>query len=391
MQSEHTEARRNPFGTASLTPVQRALTELAGHRPLCVQAGTESRFMTVVENLDQTTLDRFSNILGSGGTSLVITGQRAQALGHTADVPATIRVNSGDTVETLKAIAMCDPRTISANVAEHDVAPAGPVARAALELAKTGRHLPAVLLSERRTPDENERLCRDFDIQSLSADTIMGFRETLAHTLSVASDARVPLDNDIDTRFVVFRDAIGNISTAVVIGDPATDHPLPIRIHSSCVTGDIFGSRRCDCGPQLQMALKQINELGGGCLLYLEQEGRGIGLANKMRAYRLQDNGLDTVDANTALGFHDDERDYFAATAMLRSLGWNEVELLTNNPQKVAALTSAGMNVVRRLPVLAPVNADNHRYLKTKAQRAGHWLDHVEENESETVFAAKPA
>lgn len=391
MKIEHTDARKTPFGTASLTPVQRGLTELSGYRPLCVHAGSESRFMTVIENLDQATIDHFTDLLGSGGTSLVITGQRAQALGYTADVPATIRINSGDTVETLRAIAMCDPRTISAKVVEHDIAPAGPVARAAIELAKIGRHLPAVLLSERRTPTENEPLCRDYDIQSINAETIMGFRENLARTLTLVSDARVPLDNDIDTRFVIFRDAVGNVATAVMIGEPSPDRPLPIRIHSSCVTGDIFGSRRCDCGPQLQMALQRIKELGGGCLLYLEQEGRGIGLANKMRAYRLQDDGLDTIDANTALGFHDDERDYFAATAMLKSLGWNEVELLTNNPQKVAALTDAGMNVVRRLPVLAPVNADNHRYLKTKARRAGHFLDHVEENESDSVFAAKPA
>jgi GTP cyclohydrolase II len=153
--------------------------------------------------------------------------------------------------------------------------------------------------------------------------------------------------------------------------------PVPVRLHSACLTGDVFGSRRCDCGDQLQLALARIESLGGGVILYLAQEGRGVGLANKMRTYKLQDAGLDTVDANTTLGFDDDERDYGVAVRMLQLLGATRVMLLTNNPDKLDSLTKAGIEVSGRMPLETPVNADNHRYLMAKAARAGHHLGHV--------------
>jgi GTP cyclohydrolase II len=152
---------------------------------------------------------------------------------------------------------------------------------------------------------------------------------------------------------------------------------VPVRLHSACLTGDVFGSRRCDCGDQLRLALSRLDDHGGGVILYLEQEGRGLGLANKMRAYGLQDAGLDTIDANATLGFDDDERDYGIAGRMLQILGINRVRLLTNNPAKLDGLAHAGIDVVGRIPLQGPVNADNRRYLTAKATRAGHKLDHL--------------
>ena len=142
----------------------------------------------------------------------------------------------------------------------------------------------------------------------------------------------VPLDSGRRARFVVFRDAIGGSQTAIVVGKPDFSKPVLVRLHSACLTGDVFGSRRCDCGDQLNLAIKRIDEIGGGIVLYLAQEGRGLGLANKMRTYQMQDDGLDTVDANTTLGFDDDERDYGVAARMLQMLDCHRVLLLTNNP-----------------------------------------------------------
>ena len=136
-----------------------------------------------------------------------------------------------------------------------------------------------------------------------------------------------------------------------------------MRLHSACLTGDVFGSRRCDCGDQLRLALARLEDLGGGVILYLAQEGRGLGLANKMRTYQLQDDGLDTFDANTTLGFDDDERDYGVAARMLRMLNCTRIVLLTNNPAKLDGLTSAGIEIASRMPLEAPINADNRRYM----------------------------
>ena len=157
-------------------------------------------------------------------------------------------------------------------------------------------------------------------------------------------------------------------------GDLRPEIPTLVRIHSQCLTGDVFASTKCDCGPQLKEALKIIGDAGGGVMLYLRQEGRGIGLANKLRAYALQDRGLDTVDANRRLGFSDDERDYAHAAAMLRTLGVDEARLLTNNPSKVSGLEAAGIKVVERVAHHMPVNPHNADYLATKRKKSGHLI-----------------
>ena len=188
----------------------------------------------------------------------------------------------------------------------------------------------------------------------------------------IAARARLPIAGIGDAQVVAFREiSTGDAHLAIVIGQWGASPPL-VRLHSECLTGDVFGSLKCDCGPQLSEALRLIESSGGGVLLYLRQEGRGIGLINKIRAYSLQDRGLDTVDANRRLGFADDERDYGMAAAMLRALKVAEVRLLTNNPSKVEGLEAAGIAVAERVAHHMPVNPHNADYIATKKSRSGH-------------------
>lgn len=161
---------------------------------------------------------------------------------------------------------------------------------------------------------------------------------------------------------------------ALTMGDLVDDEPVLVRFHSECLTGEVFGSCRCDCGGQLEIAMAQIATERRGVILYMRQEGRGIGLANKVRAYALQDEGLDTVEANEALGFPADLRTWGAGAAMLRDLGVTQVRLLTNNPHKVQGLASHGIDIVERVPVVVPAVSENRRYLATKRQKLGHLI-----------------
>jgi GTP cyclohydrolase II len=195
-----------------------------------------------------------------------------------------------------------------------------------------------------------------------------------AARLSLAVRARLPVAGAEDAEIVAFRSPeSADEHVALLIGSPDGRPPL-VRLHSECLTGDVLGSLKCDCGPQLHAAIHRIEEAGWGILLYLRQEGRGIGLVNKLRAYALQDQGFDTVDANTRLGFAVDARDFRVAARMLELLGQREVRLLTNNPAKVAGLGGAGVTVIERVPHHLPSNPHNERYLATKRDRTGHQL-----------------
>ena len=237
---------------------------------------------------------------------------------------------------------------------------------AAVKLAKLAGLLPAAVLRKRR---------KSRDAVEVSVDDILSYEKESANSLTLVTRARVPLEGAEIAELAAFRAGDGAPENyAVLINRPPTPGPVLLRLHSECFTGDFLGSLKCDCGAQLRGAVETISKAGGGVLLYLAQEGRGIGLINKLRAYRLQDDGYDTLEANERLGFEADERLYAVAAKMLSLLGFKSVRLLTNNPDKVTALEHAGVEVVERVRHAFPSNKHNEAYLKTKAEKAGHLL-----------------
>ncbi len=249
--------------------------------------------------------------------------------------------------------------------------------RAAVLLAKTGRLLPAALTATIADPAA-EDVCAwatRHDFLLVDAGDVFQYDHTQARTLKAVSEARVPLLGAENARIIAFRPLDGGLEhLALLLGDPQPSEPVLTRLHSECFTGDLLGSLRCDCGDQLRGAINEISRAGGGVVLYMAQEGRGIGLVNKLRAYSLQDGGFDTLDANGQLGFDDDERVYLPAAQMLRQLGFSRVRLLTNNPLKVDSLTRLGIVVTERVPHAFPTNRHNEGYLRTKAMKSGHFL-----------------
>ncbi len=243
--------------------------------------------------------------------------------------------------------------------------------RAAIALCKAARLLPSAVvlqLSEAAASTQFD------DLTHLSAETITAIHDQRSALSSIVS-ARVPLEVAEQARLHVFRPDDGaEEHYAIEIGRPDRGAPVLARLHSACFTGDLLGSLKCDCGPQLRGALSQMGAEGAGILLYLNQEGRGIGLANKMRAYALQDQGFDTVEANHRLGFEDDERDFRLGADLLKTLGFSSVRLLTNNPAKLAMMEKCGIAVAERVPLRVGETEFNRGYLATKAAKSGHLL-----------------
>jgi len=359
------------FGSPDRVLVKRGLAEFRSGRPV-VFSSQAAKFLVAlpVDGLDEARLHAFEQICAPAQPRLVVTARRARALGLEAAGAVALELASGISaaaIYSLVADADAEEAAELAGVADERAA-------AAIELAKIAQRLPALLVAD--LPSPTAALVEP-PLVVVAADAVMKFRRDDVHSLEIAGEAKVPLQGGLSTRFVVFRDAVGGGSVAVIVGEPDFSKPVPVRLHSACLTGDVFGSSRCDCGDQLRLATKRLNEEGGGVILYLEQEGRGVGLANKMRAYALQDAGLDTVDANTTLGFDDDERDYGIAARMLQQLGCTRIYLMTNNPAKLNGLSGLGIEVVGRKPLHAPINAHNRRYMTAKAMRAGHKLDHL--------------
>lgn len=344
----------------------------------CLVADAGSRAVVVaIEPLTQERLDALRGMFGV--PELVLTGNRARAAMapvQSADVTdGPVRIHPPKQADIGWFMRLAD--------AGQDAA-AGPVAPlhrvrseqsrlhgVALSLVKSAELLPAALVFD---------VARTADLPVELAMTQVDVAETLGHlekapVLSHVAAAGLPVEAHDAGRLHVFRDPDGRTEHyAFEIGTPDPAGPVLARLHSACFTGDVLGSLKCDCGPQLRAAMLRMGEEGAGLLLYLNQEGRGIGLANKMRVYDLQAQGLDTVDANHTLGFEDDERDFRVAAVILRQLGVGKVRLLTNNPAKVRTFRAQGIEVVEQLPLRVGKNIHNSGYLSVKALKSGHAL-----------------
>jgi GTP cyclohydrolase II len=269
---------------------------------------------------------------------------------------------------------LADPTVENLLSAQPETAPVPELAQPALSLAKLGRLLPAVLAAPVGT--EVFADAARLGLLSIPAADVIAYPAAAAAGLVQIASAQVPLQDAPDSRVIAFRTEGSAIEhLAIVVGHPeAAEAPL-VRIHSECFTGDLLGSLRCDCGAQLRGAIARMAEEGSGVLLYLAQEGRNIGLVNKLRAYTLQDRGLDTLDANRALGWGADERNFLIAATMLEAIGVKRIRLLTNNPYKLAALEACGIEILGREAHAFAPNGVNDHYLATKAERFGHLLD----------------
>jgi GTP cyclohydrolase II len=357
------------FGSKGHIRVSRGVAEFRGGRPVLITGGRDTLLALPVEGLDEHRLGEFIVLCAPIIPRLVITARRALALGLEVIGPVALQLTPSFDVDTVRALV--SDIKIECRL---DVSTAPPVAAAAIQLVKLSQGLPAVLVAEIAATSS---LISEHDILTVDHKTVGLYGNELIQSLVIASKASMPLNTGAHAEFVVFRNAAGDTSVAIIVGKPDLSKPALVRLHSACLTGDVFGSRRCDCGDQLKLSVKHLQEMGGGIVLYLAQEGRGLGLANKMRTYQMQDDGLDTVDANLTLGFDDDERDYGIAARMLQMLNCRRVVLLTNNPTKMEGLAQSGIEITGRMPLEAPINSDNRRYLAAKAARAGHQLNHV--------------
>ncbi|MEK9754554.1 MAG: GTP cyclohydrolase II [Rhodospirillaceae bacterium] len=367
----------------ALLAVERAISELRRGRFVAVRGNNGSAALALAcEGVTPEALKSLSVTAGAPA-ALSITARRARVLGI-AKPETTVSAGRIVTLSTEPVLSAETAAAIADPLAAFD---AGAIRftchetqtydseSAAVMLAKLARLLPAALTAPVDVDDADDLAgwALRHDLMLIDSGDVFQYDKTAARSLRQVSEAGVPLADAENTRVIAFRPRDGGLEhLAIVVGEPKPGEPVLARIHSECFTGDLLGSLRCDCGDQLRGAIQEIGRAGAGVLLYLAQEGRGIGLINKLRAYALQDQGFDTMDANEQLGFDADERIYLPAAQMLRLLGFDKVRLMTNNPLKVDALTSCGVQVAERVAHSFPSNKHNEHYLKTKATRGGH-------------------
>ena len=351
-------------GGAGQVAVERALTEVRAGRPVIVKAGRSHVMMLCAEALDARHVSVFET-LGKRRARLLLPAPRLRRLGLDRTKPGAIALPTID-LARIATLAL----EIGASI-DAPVAALGGLDLAVFELVRLSLVLPAVVVLPVSLRDiEGEGLVR------VEAAAIEAFRRNSVLDLHIVGRAPVPLEGAPDTEFFVFRGGEGlRDQVAVVVGKPDLSAPVTVRLHSACLTGDLFGSLKCDCGDQLRHTARFMAENGGGVLLYLDQEGRGNGLSNKMRAYKLQAQGFDTYDADEVLGFDHDQRGFDFAAEMLRQIGVARVHVMTNNPIKIAALETAGLEVVSDRRILGRVTDQNVRYLASKRDRAGHFIE----------------
>ena len=363
-----------PEADPALRHVDRAIGELRRGSALILRAGDDALLVLSAETVSNEALSLLRR-LGAEEPLLVITARRAESLGMKregadAEAPVALKLLDRSAERVLELTDPSLPRARALERPERGEAPRG-LAGAAIDLMKLGRLLPAAVVVP--LTGGLASLAEREDLVLLEAGEVEAYRLSASRLLGRVAEARVPLEGAEDARIIAFRPPDGGVEhLAIVIGEPDPKTPVLVRLHSECFTGDLLGSLRCDCGDQLRGAIQAIGAVGSGILLYLAQEGRGIGLVNKLRAYSLQDRGADTMEANEQLGFDADERVYLPAAAMLRALGLEQVNLLTNNPDKMAALERCGIKVASRVPHAFPSNRHNESYLDTKVRKFGH-------------------
>ncbi len=382
-------ARQPKSDREVLRSVDRATAELRRGGVLLLDSGAAGcALIQAAEAAQSPDLARMATWSG-GATVLALTRQRARNLGlsvgQKTGEPEAFETEDPVLLDSeglgAEAIAeMADPTTARSgpralpSLADGSALPED-AAAAAVTLAKIARLLPAALVAPLPPETDPGALAAAESLLLVAAAEIFEYRYAAARSLEIVAQARVPLAGAEETCIVAFRPSDGGVEhLAIVVGQPTPDRPVLTRLHSECFTGDLLGSLRCDCGEQLRGAIETIAAEGAGLLLYLAQEGRGIGLVNKLRAYTLQDDGADTYSANEQLGFDADERVYMPAAEMLRLLGFQRVRLLTNNPRKVEGLTRHGIAVEQRVAHSFPANGHNEFYLETKESRGGHLL-----------------
>ncbi|MEE1656084.1 GTP cyclohydrolase II RibA [Microvirga sp. CF3062] len=346
------------------TLVERAIMEFRSARPVVIDGLAGSALVIGVEDLDETRAAELGAVAGSHA-HLVLPAARLRRLGLEREAPGRVALPVVDRtrVETLalKVDGRIDAPVRAADALDEE----------ALELARLSLVLPAVIVVP---------LAAGIDIDPslirVPGEAIRGYRRAKAADLTIVSRAPVPLEGAPTSEFVVFRGGEGlRDQVAIIVGKPDLSKPVSVRLHSACLTGDLFGSLKCDCGDQLRNTVRFMADNEGGILLYLDQEGRGNGIANKIRAYKLQSQGYDTYDADEVLGFEADQRRFDFAAVMLKALGIGKVRLMTNNPEKIIALSKAGLEVISDHRVLGRPTAENVSYLAAKRDRAGHYID----------------
>jgi GTP cyclohydrolase II len=354
-------------GDAGSLVVERALGELRRGRAIAIDHGTATVVVRSAETLTIEGLDSLA-ALSRDTLTLAVSAQRARTLSLSgdSDQAMAVRLPPSANLEHVHALSGLGQET-PANPGP--AVPCDAALAAAVKLCIQARLLPAVIAVQ--APG-----LMDSSVLRVPAEETVRVRAQRGRHLESVARARVPLREEEDCELVLFRDARADREhLAVLVGRVDGEAVVPVRVHSACLTGDVLASLRCDCGDQLRGAVQRMSERGGGVLLYLDQEGRGIGLANKLRAYALQDTGLDTFDADECLGFGADERSFAEAAVMLRELGVSRIQLLTNNPQKLEELGREGIEIVAREPISGQRNRFNDRYLDAKVNRAGHMAD----------------
>jgi GTP cyclohydrolase II len=352
----------NSASVADQTAAERAIAEFRAGRGVIIHQDGQ-RILALASEAVDAGCANWLNHFAQGQARLILTVPRLRRLGisHNGAGGIAMRSVNPSQIERFAVDAGCRMHA--------HVTPVSVLEEASLELARLALVLPATVVVPLSVTIPDRFL-------SVTAAAVREFRNQTLAGLTIVSRAPVPLDGAPDTEFVVFRGGEGmRDQVAIIVGKPNLAETVTVRLHSACLTGDLFGSLKCDCGDQLRGTVRFMAENEGGILLYLDQEGRGNGIANKIRAYRLQAQGFDTYDADEVLGFGHDQRRFDFAARMLKELGVTRVCVMTNNPMKIAALEAAGLAVVATERIHGRPTEENAGYLASKRDRAGHFID----------------